>query len=79
MPTADRQTMIRGMVDGLARRLERAPRDADGWIKLMRSRMVLGEGELAQQALARGLAAFADDASERSRISAAAQELGVAP
>jgi cytochrome c-type biogenesis protein CcmH len=77
MPPADRQAMIRGMVDGLARRLERAPRDADGWIKLMRSRAVLGDGALAQQALARGLAAFADDAAERDRISAAAQELGV--
>jgi cytochrome c-type biogenesis protein CcmH len=77
MPPADRSAMIRGMVDGLSSRLERAPRDADGWIKLIRSRVVLGEGDLAKQALTRGLAAFADDAAERDRIAAAAQELGI--
>ncbi len=76
-PPGGQAAMIRGMVDGLASRLERAPRDADGWIKLIRSRVVLGEGGLAKQALARGLAAFADDAAERGRITAAAQELGV--
>jgi cytochrome c-type biogenesis protein CcmH len=65
------------MVEGLASRLERSPRDADGWIRLIRSRVVLGEGELAKQALAHGLAAFADDAPTRNRIAMAAQELGV--
>jgi cytochrome c-type biogenesis protein CcmH len=77
MAPADRTAMIRGMVDGLASRLELSPRDADGWIRLIRSRIVLGESELAKQALARSLAVFADDASERSRIAAAAQQLGV--
>jgi cytochrome c-type biogenesis protein CcmH len=77
MAPADRTAMIRGMVDSLASRLERSPRDADGWIRLIRSRTVLGEGDLAKQALERGLAAFADDAQERDRITAAAQELGV--
>jgi cytochrome c-type biogenesis protein CcmH len=77
MPPADRTAMIRGMVDGLARRLEGSPRDADAWIKLIRSRMVLGDGELARQALAHSLAVFADDAPERDRIAAAAHELGV--
>jgi cytochrome c-type biogenesis protein CcmH len=78
LPT-DRAAMIRGMVDGLASRLEGSPRDVDGWIKLIRSRMVLGESDLARQALARGLIVFADDAPKRDRIVAAAQELGVSP
>jgi cytochrome c-type biogenesis protein CcmH len=77
MPPADRSLMIREMVDGLANRLERSPRDADGWIKLIRSRIVLGESKLAKQALARGLNVFADDAGERDRIAAAAQQLGL--
>ena len=77
MAPADRTAMIRGMVDGLASRLERSPRDADGWIRLIRSRIVLGEDDLAKQALERGLAAFADDAQERERIAAAARELAV--
>jgi cytochrome c-type biogenesis protein CcmH len=75
MPPADRAAMIHGMVDGLASRLEKAPRDADGWIKLIRSRMVLGETELAKQALARGLDVFTEDKQERDRIAAAAQQL----
>jgi cytochrome c-type biogenesis protein CcmH len=77
MPAGDRIAMIRSMVDGLASRLERSPRDADGWIRLIRSRTVLGESELARQALAHGLAVFADDAPEHDRIAAAAQQLGV--
>lgn len=77
MPPADRSAMIRGMVDGLASRLEQSPRDADGWIKLIRSRIVLGETELAKQALARGLEVFGEDAQQRDRIIAAAQRLGL--
>ena len=77
MAPADRSAMIRGMVDGLANRLEQSPRDADGWIKLIRSRMVLGETELARQALARGVKVFTEDTQERDRIVAAAQQLGL--
>jgi cytochrome c-type biogenesis protein CcmH len=77
MLPAERSNMIRGMVDGLVNRLEQSPRDADGWIKLIRSRVVLGEDELAKQALTRGLAVFADDPLERDRIAAAAQQLGL--
>ena len=65
------------MVDGLANRLERSPRDAEGWIKLIRARIVLGESELARQALTRGLEAFGEDPPERDRIAAAAQQLGL--
>lgn len=76
---AERSAMIRGMVDGLANRLEQSPRDADGWIKLIRSRVVLGETELAKQALARGLEVFSDDQQQRDRIATAAQQLGLSP
>ena len=77
MPPADRTAMIQNMVDRLASRLEKSPRDADGWIKLIRSRVVLGEAELAKQALARSIEAFNDDTQERDRIIAAAQQLGL--
>jgi cytochrome c-type biogenesis protein CcmH len=79
MSPDDRSAMIRGMVDGLASRLEQSPRDADGWIKLIRARIVLGESDLAKQALTRSLAVFADDAAERERIAASARQLGLAP
>ena len=77
MSPADRSAMIRDMVDGLARRLEQSPRDADGWIKLIRSRIVLGEIEQARKALSRSIEVFTDDAQQRDRIVAAARQLGL--
>ncbi len=77
LPQADRSAMIRSMVDGLAKRLENSPRDADGWIQLIRSRKVLGETDAAKAALSRAIGVFSDAPQERSRIAAAAAEVGV--
>lgn len=55
MDEADRTAMIRGMVDGLAARLEEDSEDGQGWLRLARARLVLGEPgkalEAAQQAV----------------------------
>lgn len=75
----DRQAMINGMVDSLQQRLDKTPRDAEGWIKLIKSRQVLGQADQAKAALTRAMQVFADDAGERSRIATAALELGVKP
>jgi cytochrome c-type biogenesis protein CcmH len=77
MAPTDRTAMIRGMVDGLAVRLEQSPHDVEGWIKLIRSRVVLGEADQAKQALDRALAIFDNAPQERSQIAAAARELGI--
>ena len=77
MAPQDQSAMIRGMVDGLQARLEKAPRDADGWIKLIRSRKVLGEDDAAKSALAKAIAAFSDAPDEQNRITTAAKDLGV--
>ena len=37
------QAMIRQMVDGLAARLKTNPQDPDGWLRLIRARMVQGD------------------------------------
>ena len=79
MTPADRTAMIRGMVEGLAARLEKSPRDGDGWLQLIRSRKVLGEPDGAKAALVKALAAFNDTPQEQQRIAAAALELGVTP
>ena len=68
---------IRAMVDGLADRLETSPRDVDGWISLVRSRVVLGETEAAAAASSRALDIFKDDAQASAAITAAAIELGL--
>jgi cytochrome c-type biogenesis protein CcmH len=74
---AERGAMIQGMVDGLADRLAKDPRDAAGWIQLIRSRIVLGERNLAERALNDALAVFKDDPVEQRRISEMASMMGI--
>jgi cytochrome c-type biogenesis protein CcmH len=78
MAPGDQQAMIRGMVDRLAGKLAVNPNDEAGWLRLMRARMVLGEGAEAAKARDSALKAFAGDAAAQGRIRAAATELGIA-
>ncbi len=71
------QDAIAGMVDGLEQRLDRNPRDAEGWVLLMRSRMVMGQPDRASAALARGLEAFQGERPTQARLREAAAELQV--
>jgi cytochrome c-type biogenesis protein CcmH len=75
MTPSDRVAMIQGMVDRLASRLDQSPRDVDGWIKLMRSRKVLGETEAAEQTFRFALDVFKDAPREQEQIASAAREL----
>jgi cytochrome c-type biogenesis protein CcmH/NrfG len=77
MPTPERDAVIRSMVDGLADRLESSPRDVEGWTRLMRSRVVLGEREVAATAFRKALDVFKDDSAASDKITAAAIELGL--
>ena len=65
------------MVDRLANRLESSPRDVEGWTRLMRSRVVLGEREVAATAFRKALEVFKDDQASSGKITAAAIELGL--
>lgn len=56
-----RAEMIAGMIAGLEARLEAAPDDFDGWMRLGRSRLVLGEAQAAREAYARAAALRPDD------------------
>ena len=77
IPPSQQSEMVRGMVEGLASRLKANPRDAEGWIRLMRARMVLGETDAATAAHRSGLAAFKGDAAVTAQLNRAAAELGV--
>jgi len=77
IPPGEQDRMVRAMVDGLAARLRQNPRDAEGWIRLMRSRMVLNDPAAAREALASGLAAFAGDDAAQARLRDAARALGI--
>lgn len=77
IPPSQQDQIVRSMVDGLAARLRQNPRDADGWIRLMRSRMVLNDPTAAGEALRSGLGAFQGDAATQGRLRAAARDLGI--
>ena len=61
MSPEERQQMIRGMVEGLADRLEDDPSDAQGWQRLVRVYGVLGEKKKAYAAMERAAANVPDD------------------
>ena len=72
----DQQTaMIRGMVDGLAARLQQDGSDLDGWVRLVRSYKVLGELDKAQSAISDAQRALANDPEKRKRLDVALKEL----
>ena len=77
MPKGQQDAMIQNMVDGLEAKLKANPKNAQGWIMLMRSRMSLGETAKAGVAYASARAAFAGDAPGLGTIDAAARELAV--
>jgi cytochrome c-type biogenesis protein CcmH len=77
IPPSQQDQMGRTMTDRLAARLRQNPRNADGWIQLMRSRMVLNDANAAGEALRSGLAAFQGDAATQGRLRAAARELNI--
>lgn len=78
MSPQDRQTMVSGMVDRLAGRLETSPKDPDGWIMLIRSRMAMKDTDKARAALEKAKTVFADEPETQQRIVQAAQAMGVA-
>lgn len=77
MPSNDRNAMIEGMVASLAARLQENPNDPDGWIRLIRSKMVLGRPDEAQSHLNSAISAFANQPETKARIIAEAKNLGV--
>jgi cytochrome c-type biogenesis protein CcmH/NrfG len=77
VPPPAHDAMVRSMVDGLADRLKDSPRDVEGWTLLIRSRVVLGEKEVATTTFRKALEVFKDDAAASNNIRAAAIALGL--
>lgn len=77
MEDGDRKAMIEGMVGQLAARLASEPKDRDGWVRLMRSYVVLGRTDEARTSLTQARAAFVGDAASIEAIDAAAASLGI--
>jgi cytochrome c-type biogenesis protein CcmH len=75
---APQDQMIRGMVERLAARLHQDGSDPDGWVRLLRSYMVLGENEKVQAALADARRALESDPEKLRRFEEGAKSLGTA-
>jgi cytochrome c-type biogenesis protein CcmH len=66
------------MLDRLAAQLLQNPHDSDGWLRLMRARMVLGEKAQALAAYHGARSAFAQEPAQLTAFDKAAHALGVA-
>lgn len=74
---SEREAMIRGMVDNLAQRLEREGGDLQGWLRLARARMVLGEPEAADAALRTAEHHFSGNLESLGQIAKTRDALGL--
>jgi cytochrome c-type biogenesis protein CcmH len=77
MNEADRNAMIRGMVERLAERLKQHGDDVEGWLRLMRAYMVLGDRDKANSALADARRAVANDAERLRQLNEGLKNLGL--
>ena len=77
MPPAERETMIRGMVEGLAARLAANGGSLDEWSRLVRAYTVLREPEKARAALGDARKALGANAAAVAALDALASELGL--
>ena len=71
--------MVRGMVEGLAKRLETGRGTPEAWARLVRAYTVLGETQKRDAALARARKLFANDPGALKAVEAAAQPVQAGP
>jgi cytochrome c-type biogenesis protein CcmH len=76
-PAVEQTTMIKSMVDRLAERLKQDSHDVDGWIRLMRSYVALGQRDEAFAAGQKARVALGNDNEALRRLVTGAKELGV--
>ena len=77
MTDGDRNSMIRGMVDRLATRLKDNGDDVEGWLRLVRAYMVLGERDKAQAARGEARQAVGSDAARLQQLNDGLKSLGL--
>jgi cytochrome c-type biogenesis protein CcmH len=77
MGTEQRMTMIRGMVEKLSDRLHHDGTDLEGWLRLVRSYMVLGERDKARAAAGDARRALVSDPGKLRQIDELVKGLGI--
>jgi cytochrome c-type biogenesis protein CcmH len=74
---AERDAFINKMVEGLAARLKTNGKDLEGWMRLVRSYMVLGRRQDAVSALASARGEFSSDQNSLAELNVLAESLGL--
>jgi len=77
MNETDRDTMIRGMVDRLATRLKQNGDDVEGWLRLVRAYMVMGDQDKAKGALTDARQAVGNDPERLRQLNEGLKDLGL--
>ena len=74
---AERDAFINKMVEGLAARLKENGKDLEGWMRLLRSYMVLGRRDEAVAALSSARGQFTGDEKSLAELNVLAESLGL--
>jgi cytochrome c-type biogenesis protein CcmH len=77
MSETDRGAMIKGMVERLAGRLKQNGDDVEGWLRLVRAYMVMGDRDKAKNALTDARQAVANDAERLRQLNEGLKNLGL--
>jgi cytochrome c-type biogenesis protein CcmH len=77
MSPEERKEMILGMVSQLADKLAENPENPEGWARLIRAYMVIGQPDQAKQAYDNARQVFSDDTDLLTRFAGLADELGI--
>jgi cytochrome c-type biogenesis protein CcmH len=77
MSETDRDAMIRSMVDRLASRLRQNGDDVEGWLRLVRAYMVMGDRDKAKSTLADARQAVANDVERLRQLNEGLKNLGL--
>jgi cytochrome c-type biogenesis protein CcmH len=72
-----RNEMVRGMVQRLADRLKENGDDLDGWLRLMRAYMVMGDRDKARATVSDARKALGADPEKLRRVNDVAKSLGL--
>jgi cytochrome c-type biogenesis protein CcmH len=77
MNADDRDAMIKGMVERLATRLKQNGDDVEGWLRLVRAYLVMGDQEKAKSALSDARQAVSGDADRLKQLNDGLKDLGL--
>jgi cytochrome c-type biogenesis protein CcmH len=77
LPPEQRTAMVRGMVERLAERLSREGADVEGWLRLVRAYMVLGDRDKAASAANDARKALASEPDKLRRVEELVAGLGL--